>query len=135
MRVRIPTGTTEEALEKRKEILRAGLSKLKDKDVKCPCLGNVPVRIEQRSIDEIVDKAGLSPESTKLALHLRQLIHKARFVRMTLPKDNKTQKKKFQFIFMYELQAETKDGKKAKILVGVREIPLKFLQYCITAKE
>ncbi len=135
MRTKIPTGTSKEAIERRKEIIRSGLAKLKGKTVKCPCLGNVPVHIDQKSIDEIADKAGLSPASTKLVLQLKHLIHEARFVRMTLPKGNSMQKKKFQLIFMYELQAETTDGAKAKLTVGVREFPLKFLQYCITASE
>lgn len=135
MKIEIPTGTSKEAIDKRRAIIRKALEKLKGKYVKCPCLGNVPVYIEPKSIDEISDKAGLSPASTKLALQLRYLIHNAQFVRMTLPKDNTMQKKNFQLIFMYVLEAETKDGKKAKLTVGVREIPLKFLQYCITATE
>lgn len=133
--MKIPTGTSKEAIERRKEIIRSGLAKLKGKTVKCPCLGNMPVYIDQKSIDEISDKAGISPASTKLALQLKRLIHEARFVRMTLPKENSTQKKKFQLIFMYELQAETTYGEKAKITVGVLEFPLKFLQFCITASE
>ena len=135
MRIQIPTGTSKEAIERRKEIIRASLAKLKGKTVKCPCLGNVPVYVDAKSIDEIADKAGLNPVSTELALQLKHLIHEARFVRMSLPKGNSMQKKKFQLIFMYELQAETTDGVKAKLTVGVREFPLKFLQYCITASE
>jgi len=128
----IPKGTSKQDIEARRWIIKAQLSKLKGKTVKCPCLGNVPVCIESKSIDEIADKAGLSHLSTKAALQLRHLIKEARFVRMTLPKDNATQKKKFQLIFMYELQSVTKDGTSAKLTIGVREFPLKFLQYCVT---
>lgn len=56
----IPIENTEEALEIRKQIIRNGLGKLKGRYVKCPCLGNVPVFIDSKSIDEIADKAGLS---------------------------------------------------------------------------
>lgn len=132
MATNIPKGTSKEAIEKRKSIIRSALGKLKGKFVKCPCLGNVPVYIEPKSIDEVSDKAGLRPSSTKLALQLRYLIHNAKFVRMTLPKNNTMQKKKFQIIFMYELETETKEGEKAKLTIGVREFPLKFLQYCVT---
>lgn len=122
-------------IEERQRIIRMNLSKLKNKTVKCPCLGNVPVLIEQKSIDEIAEKASLRYFSTEAAIQLKHLIHEARFVKMTLPKDNVSQKKKFQLIFMYELISVTKEGRKAKVTVGVREFPLKFLQYCITSSE
>lgn len=75
----------------------------------------------------------MNADSTAMALQLPYLIRNARFHRMTLPKENTMQKKKFQFIFMYELRAETRDGKEAKLTIGIKEIPLMFLQYCVTA--
>lgn len=131
----IPKGTSKQDIESRRRIIKTHLNKIKGKSFKCPCLGGVPVRIESKSIDEIAEKAGLSYSSTKTAMQLRQLIREARFVKMTLPQDNSSQKKKFQLIFMYELQATTKDGRKAKLTIGVREFPLKFLQYCVTSSE
>ena len=129
----IPEGNTKEAREARRQIIRQSLNRWKGKTVKCPCLGNVPVLIEQKSIDEISEHAGISLDSTEMALQLPHLIKNARFYRMTLPKNNSLQKKKFQFIFMYELRAESRDGKQAKLTVGIKEIPLMFLQYCVTA--
>ena len=76
----IPKGTSKQDIEARRRIIKAQLSKLKGKTVKCPCLGNVPVCIESKSI----------------------------------------------------LQSVTKDGTSAKLTIGVREFPLKFLQYCVT---
>lgn len=131
--MKIPTGNTKEAREARRLLIGQRLKKWKGKTVKCPCLGNVPVLIEQKSIDEIEEHAVISAESTAMALQLPYLIRHAKFHRMTLPKDNAMQKKKFQFIFMYELRSETKDGKQAKLTVGIKEIPLLFLQYCVTA--
>ena len=131
--MKIPTENTKEAIHARRIMIRHRLSKV-SKPIKFPCLGNVPVLIEPKSIEEIEQYAGLSAESTAVALQLPQLLKTATYYRMTLPKDNNKQKKKFQF-FVYELRAETKDGKQAKLLVGVREIPLKFLQYCITERK
>lgn len=131
----IPKGTSKADIETRRRIIEAHLGKIKGKSFRCPCLGGVHVRVEAKSIDEIAEKAGLSYSSTKAALQLRNLIREARFVRMTLPKDNASQKKKFQLIFMYELQATTTDGRIAKLTIGVREFPLKFLQYCVTSSE
>ena len=132
--MKIPTENTKEAIHARRIMIRHRLSKV-SKPIKCPCLGNVPVLIEPKSIEEIEQYAGLSAESTAVALQLPQLLKTVTYYRMTLPKENNKQKKKFQFIFVYELRSETKDGKQAKLLVGVREIPLKFLQYCITARK
>ena len=131
--MKIPTENTKEAREIRRQMIRQRLKKWRGKTVKCPCLGNVPVLIEQKSIDEIDEHACMNAESTEMAMQLPKLIRKARFYRMTLPKDNSMQKKKFQFIFMYELRADTKDGKQAKITIGIKEVPLMFLQYCVTA--
>ena len=131
--MKIPTENTKEAREIRRQMIRQSLKKWRGKTVKCPCLGNVPVLIEQKSIDEIDEHACMNAESTAMAMQLPKLIRKARFYRMTLPKDNSMQKKKFQFIFMYELRANTKDGKQAKITIGIKEGPLMFLQYCVTA--
>lgn len=51
---------------------------------------------------------------------------------MTLPKENKRQRKDFQFIFVYVLESNARTGESVKLTVGVREKPLRFLQYCIT---
>jgi len=126
----IPTGKTKNAVDVRREFLKKELSKLKDKKYRCPCLGGVPVKIIGDSIDEIAAHAAKSFASTKAALQLPKLINEARFFKMYLPKDNYSQKKKFKFIFIYELHCPKEKGF-TKIMVGVRESG-KFLQYCIT---
>lgn len=126
----IPAGKTKTAIEARREFLKKELSKFQGKKFRCPCLGGVPVKIIGDSVVEIAEHASKSLASTKAALQLPKLINEARFFKMYLPKNNRSQKKIFKFIFIYELHCPKEKGF-TKIMVGVRETG-NFLQYCIT---
>lgn len=83
-----------------------------------------------RGIAEISAHASKRYKSTIEAIRYPELLEKAYFYKMHLPKEN-SQRKKFKFIFLYELHCKTENGY-AKLMVGVRE-EAKFLQYCVTA--
>ncbi len=131
--LQIPKGTKPEDVKKRCQIIKSQLKKLKGKTIICPCLGNVPVDISARSIDEISTHAAKKYSSTLAALDIKNAIKKARFFRMHIPKDN-MQQRKMGFLFLYVLKCESSNGETIKITIGVRERPIKFLQYCITVE-
>ena len=97
-------------------------------------MGGVPVKITSDSINEIVHHAAKSAKSTAAVLLLEKAVKFGRFVKMTLPKDNKKQRK-MKLLFMYVLEYKTPSNESIKITVGVREKPIQFLQYCITVQE
>lgn len=130
MATEIPKGDSKSDIEKRRDIIRTGLAKYKGKSFKCPCLGGVPVIVSGKSIDEISAHASKRYESTAASLRLPTLIRNAAFHRMYIPKDN-GQRKRFGFIFLYELHCNTKRFGIVKLTVGVRE-DTHFLQYCVT---
>ena len=127
----IPKGTSNQDIEARRRIIEAHLNKIKGNSFKCPCLGGVPVLLIGRGISEISAHASKSYKSTLAAIRLPELIENSYFYKMYLPKEN-AQKKKFKFIFLYELHCKIENGY-AKVMVGVRE-EAKFLQYCVTVK-
>ena len=127
----IPTGASKADINARRRIIEAELSRLKGRSFRCPCLGGVPVGIIGDSIGEIAAHASKSLRSTTAALRLPDMISNAYFFKMHLPKNNK-QRKKFKFIFIYELHSHLETGY-AKLMVGVRSEG-RFLQYCITAQ-
>ena len=126
----IPKGNSKGDIEKRRGIIESGLAKYKGKSFKCPCLGGVPVIVSGKSIDEISAHASKHHDSTAAALRLPSLIKSARYHRMYIPKEN-GQRKKFGFIFLYELHCDTTRFGTVKLTVGVRE-DTHFLQYCVT---
>lgn len=127
----IPRGASKENIEARRKIIEKELSKLKGKSFKCPCLGGVPVKVIGDSVSEIATHAAKSQRSTIAALNLPNMIRDSRFFKMHLPKDNR-QRKRFKFIFLYELHCPIENGY-AKLTIGVRSEG-RFLQYCITVQ-
>ena len=109
-----------QVIKRRNQMVRKGLSRLIGKEIPCPCLGGVLVRVERKSVNETANKAANSILSMEAARHLEHYLKTAKFYRMTLPKENRSQKKDFGLIFMYELHAQSKGGV-VKLMVGVRE--------------
>ncbi len=130
---KIPTGKTEKDNQIRKNLIIESLKNLSGTCVACPCLGNVLVEINSRSIKETANHARLSYESTIVAMALPEMIKRAKFYRMYIPKENRNQSKVFKFIFLYELRVKVGRNRYAKLMVGVRERG-NFLHYCITCK-
>ena len=118
--------------KRRVKIINNDLYPLIGKEIKCPCLGGVPIRIERKSVHETASKASHRIVSMEAARNLEKYIKEATFYRMTIPKDNRSQKRDFNLIFMYELHATTKAGV-VKLMVGVRETA-GFIYYSITVK-
>lgn len=117
-----------DTIKGRHDLLCRELYKLKNKASECPCLG-LNVIFKKKFIDEMIYRAESSEKTTIYALGIKKALKKAKYHRMVLPKDNGKQS---DFIFVYILKAEMADGNNAKILVGVKETPLSFLQYTIT---
>ena len=121
-----------QVIKRRNQMVRKGLSRLIGKEIPCPCLGGVLVRVERKSVNETANKAANSILSMEAAKHLEHYLKTAKFYRMTLPKENRSQKKDFGLIFMYELHAQSKGGV-VKLMVGVRERD-GFVHYSITVQ-
>ena len=127
----IPKGRSDQDIAVRRNIIKEALVKMKGQTVQCHCLGGVPVVIIGDSINEIANHASKGYKSTLAALLLPEMIENAVYYRMHLPKNNQ-QRKKFRFIFIYELHCKTMKYGTVKIMVGVRE-NARFLQYSLTA--
>lgn len=127
----IPRGRSEQDIATRRNIIKESLSELKGTTISCPCLGCVPVSIVGDSINEIANHASKGYKSTLAALLLPEMIENAFYYRMLLPKNNQ-QRKKFRFIFVYELHCQTMEYGTVKVMIGVRE-NARFLQYSLTA--
>ena len=126
----IPKGRSAQDIAARRDIIKEALSETKGKTFPCPCLGGVPVDIIGDSINEIANHASKGYKSTMAALKLPEMIANAGYYRMHLPKRNQ-QRKKFRFIFVYELHCPTKEYGLVKVMIGVRE-NARFLQYSLT---
>lgn len=120
-----------DTIEGRRNLMNRVLKKLNKTDTPCPCLG-VDVSFKTKFIESLIHHAEASAKSTAYALSIKKALRNAKFDRMVLPKDNSKQS---EFIFVYILRAKMDDGKIAKIMVGVKEIPLHFLHYTITDFE
>ncbi|MBR3986370.1 MAG: hypothetical protein IKK04_04385 [Bacteroidales bacterium] len=126
----IPQGNSPTVINARRAIIEMELSKLKGKDLKCPCLG-VTVRIIGNSISEIQKWSALSYQSTLAALDIKHQLKIAVFKAKSEPTPQ--QKKRFKFVVMYELKGFC-NGKNTKIMVGAKQTG-NHIQYCITANE
>ena len=132
-RVGIPRGEEKEDVYKRKEILIRELLPLIGTKVKCPALNNRDVEFIFYSIDETATRAARRYQSTLVALHVKEAIKVAKFVKTDTPKDNK-QKNKMKFQKMYELKGTLKEVGEYKLMVGEKKNK-RVLHYCITSKR
>lgn len=117
------------SVDERRRFVKKQLAPLRGSKVFCPALG-VDVGIEQKSIDEIAEKAAKSRKSTVAALNCRKLMAAAEYDGIDLP-HNRQQKDKFNAIFMYKLKAELEDFGVVKIMVAVQEVR-GMLYYSVT---
>lgn len=126
----IPTENSKEDRQKRKELIRQNIGKLKGLEVFCPAL-NVDVLISGTGINEMVEHSSKSYLSTMAALDLKNQIRTAKFYRYHIPKDNKQIRR--GFVFMIELHGRI-ENKVTKIIIGVK-LTAKYKHYCITALD
>lgn len=131
--VRIPRGEEKEDVYRRKEILIRELLPLIGTKVKCPALNNRDVEFIFFSIDETATHAARRYQSTLVALHVKEAIKVAKFVKSDTPKDTR-QMSKMKFRKMYELKGVLKEVGEYKLMVGERN-NRRVLHYCITSKK
>ena len=132
-RVRIPRGEEKEDVYRRKEILIRELLPLIGTKVKCPALDNRDVEFIFFSIDETATHAARRYQSTLVALHVKEAIRVAKFVKSDTPKETR-QKRKMKFQKIYELKGELKGIGEYRLMVGERKNK-RVLHYCITSKK
>jgi len=125
----IPKGMQKEDLKAREKIISEIYRKWFDinpeKNVYNPNLKDF-IHIRFESVNETVNKAARSFQSTIAMLQLSDILQKAKVVGYEKPKQNKNQSKYTQMIMM---QREN-----VKLVVGVRK-DKKKIQYCITANK
>ena len=97
--------------------------------VKCPALDNRDVEFIFYSIDETATRY----QSTLVALHVKEAIKVAKFVKSDTPKETR-QKKKMKFQKIYELKGELKGIGEYRLMVDERKNK-RVLHYCITSKK
>lgn len=122
-----------QTVQERRIFLTKELSKLVNKSITCPALGNVKVRITTSSVNEAARKAARTIDSTIAALNTINLIKNAHYYAGDMPRSNK-QKRNFQFVFIYILKSFLIGFGEVKIIVGVQEIG-NFLHYSVTIPE
>lgn len=128
----IPKGNSKQDRAARRSIIKKQLESLVGSTMNCPCLGNVPVELTPRGLNETIHHASKSYNSTMAALRLREHLSHATLYKYRVPKDNR-QRRKMGFTFTIELHDKC-DGKIVKIMVGVTIKP-QYFHYCITAEE
>ncbi len=127
----IPRGNSPKEFLFRKKFITDRLSKLSGESVNCPALGNHPVLITRKSIEETAHHAAKSFKSTVAALDLKNQLKTASFVRYHLPKNN-NQTKKYDFIFLVELKGDF-EGIPTTLMIGAK-ITARFIHYSLTVK-
>lgn len=128
---KIPKGNNKEDRDERVKIIRQALKQLNGKEIVCPALGNVPVKITSMGINETAFHASKSYLSTLAAIDVENQIKTAQFSRYHLPKPG-GQAQKHNFAFTIELKGIIED-RPTKLYVGVL-ITAKYMHYCITAQ-
>lgn len=83
----IPSGKSNSAKTKRRELIIRELDCLKNKSVRNPSFP-ISIKITSRSIGEIAHHASGSYESTIAALHLKHVLKNATVLYVDLPKNN-----------------------------------------------
>lgn len=131
----IPKENSKEAIIERRKLLKQQLKPFIGRSIVCPDLGNVPVAISGKSVDEISHHAAKSYRSTMAALDLEHQIKIAKFYKYSKPKPN-GQVSPLGFLVMIEMRG-IHDGHPTKLTIGVRVRNAKerLLQYCITSPE
>jgi len=123
----VPKGMEKEDLKAREKIVTEIYRKwfVSNPD-KCAYNRNIKdfIHIRFESINETVNKAARTCQSTVAMFQLTDILQKATVTGYEKPKQNKNQSKYTQMIMM--------QWKKAKLIVGVRK-DKKKIQYCITA--
>jgi len=123
----IPKGMEKEDLKVREEIINEIYRKWYDSNPdKCAYNHNLKdfIHIRFESINETVNKAARTYQSTIVMFQLTDILQKAKVTGYEKPKQNKNQSKYTQMIIM--------QWENAKLIVGVRK-DKKKIQYCITA--
>ena len=124
----IPKGKSKEDVVSRRKIIISQLSKLRGKDIYCPCL-KAKVFIVKKSNTETATWASVSYDSTIAALDLKNQLKVASFDKFLPPKP--AQKNKFGFDTMAKLIGRY--GKsETKIMVGIKRGKV-YIHYCITS--
>jgi len=122
----IPKGMQKEDLKAREkiisEIYRKWFDSNPEKNVYNPNLKDF-IHIRFESVNETVNKAARSFQSTIVMFQLSDILQKAKVVGYEKPKQNKNQSKYTQMIMM--------QWENVKLVVGVRK-DKKKIQYCIT---
>jgi hypothetical protein len=126
----IPTGRTKEDIKAREKVIKnfysQWIAEHTDKKIFNKNLNDY-IHIRFLSIDETVEKAARSYNSTLAVLQLTDILKYAKVTGVSIPKQNKNQKR---FIKMLIMQYNT-----AKMIVGVLNSDNKKIQYCITSIE
>ena len=122
----IPKGMEKEDLKEREKIINEIYRKWFDNNPdKCTYNRNLKdfIHIRFESLNETVNKAARSCQSTMVMFQLTDILQNATVTGYEKPKQNKNQSKYTQMIMM--------QWKNAKLIVGVRKDKRK-IQYCIT---
>jgi len=122
----IPKGMDKENLKSREKIINEIYHKwFSNNPNKCTYNRNLNdfIHIRFESINETINKAARSYQSTIIMFQLTDILQKAKVIGYEKPKLNKNQSKYIQMIIM--------QWKNAKMVVGVRK-DKKKIQYCIT---
>jgi hypothetical protein len=123
----IPKGREKEDIKAREKIINEIYRKwLESNPDKCTYNINLKdfIHIRFESINETVNKAARTCQSTIAMFQLTDILQKAKVTGYEQPKQNKNQSKYTQMIIM--------QWENAKLIVGVRK-DKKKIQYCITA--
>jgi len=126
----IPKGKEKEDLKAREKIINDIYRKWTAENPE-KCLFNEDLKdfiyVKFESINETVNKAARSYQSTMAMFHLSEILKNAKVVKRDKPDRNtKNQAKYTQMIIM--------QWEKVKLMVGVKSTELK-IQYCITSLE
>ena len=121
-------------LDDRREFLKKRLEYYNGRKVFCPALG-VNVFINAKGIIETAENSAVSKKSIVAALNVVELLKHSVFYKGDMPRSN-SQKRKFDFVFIYVLKAKIEGFGIAKTVVGARVDPdIAFLEYSATIPE